>query len=249
MPFVGDFLWMEDKGMNSETSAHCWNCRADLAAKSLRCAACSKIQSIKGNSDFFACLGLGRYLQVDLQELERRFHQLSRQFHPDFHQASDPAEQAISLENSARINQAYGTLKDPISRVMHLIRLEQGPGTEIPVRAPQALLEEVITLQEMLDEYRSAVHDPEQHALRAQVEEALEKQQNHLRAEEKQLSQCGERWDQCLRKGDASAGSESRETLLEEMQKILSCRSYFKNLIGDIQHVLDGNADRREVRH
>ena len=37
-------------------------------------------------TDYFAVFGLPRKLGVDAEALQRRFYELSRQHHPDFHQ-------------------------------------------------------------------------------------------------------------------------------------------------------------------
>ena len=65
-------------------------------------------------SDFFEVFGLERRLAVDPAALQRRFYELSRQWHPDFHQGKSEAEQARALEESARVNAAYRALRDPI---------------------------------------------------------------------------------------------------------------------------------------
>jgi molecular chaperone HscB len=80
-------------------------------------------------TDFFTVFGLARRLAVDVAALQRRFYELSRQWHPDFHQAASPAEQARALEESARVNAAYRALRDPIARVEYLVRLEEGRDT------------------------------------------------------------------------------------------------------------------------
>ena len=56
--------------------------------------------------DYFAVFGLPRKVGLDREEMERRFYELSRKFHPDFFQSATPAEQAKSLEQSALVNPA-----------------------------------------------------------------------------------------------------------------------------------------------
>ena len=45
----------------------------------------------------FEVFGLPRKLGIDTVELQRKFYELSRRWHPDFHQAAPPAEQARAL--------------------------------------------------------------------------------------------------------------------------------------------------------
>ena len=67
-------------------------------------------------SDYFEVFGLPRKLQVDLEALQRRFYELSRRHHPDFHQGENAATQAQALEASALVNRAYRALRDPVAR-------------------------------------------------------------------------------------------------------------------------------------
>ncbi len=113
----------------------CWNCQSEVGGEYF-CDRCVKIQPTPLRVDYFQHLGLSRHLAIDLQELERRFHELSRKFHPDFFQRSSEREKAISLENSALLNTAYRTLRDPILRVEYLISLEEGAVKDIPAKAP-----------------------------------------------------------------------------------------------------------------
>src|SRR5436853_249854 len=60
--------------------------------------------------DHFEVFGLPRRLAIDTAELQRKFYELSRRHHPDFHQTAPPEEQARALEASARLNAAYRAL-------------------------------------------------------------------------------------------------------------------------------------------
>ena len=110
-------------------------------------------------SDFFEVFGLERRLAVDVAALQRRFYELSRRWHPDFHQAASADEQARALEESARVNAAYRALRDPLARVEYLIRLEEGRATKegatMKPKAPPALLAEMFEIQEALEEAKA----------------------------------------------------------------------------------------------
>src|SRR5688572_16214131 len=85
------------------------------------CPQCTKILSLGRQGDYFAFLGLPRKLNLDPAELEQRFRALSRQFHPDYFYNSAPAERRASLERSSYLNDAYRTLRNPISRIEYLL--------------------------------------------------------------------------------------------------------------------------------
>ena len=64
--------------------------------------------------DYFEVFGLPRRLGLDAAELQRKFYELSRRTHPDFHQTAPAEEQARVLETSAQLNAAYRALRDPV---------------------------------------------------------------------------------------------------------------------------------------
>src|SRR5262245_23895109 len=88
------------------------------------CPQCDHILSLGRHGNYFAFMGLPRKLNLDPDELERKFRTLSRQFHPDFFYNATPAERRASLERSSYLNDAYRTLKDPVARVEYLLSLE-----------------------------------------------------------------------------------------------------------------------------
>src|SRR5207247_849955 len=102
--------------------------------------------------DHFEVFGLPRRLAIDTAELQRKFYELSRWHHPDFHQTAPPEEQARELEASARLNAAYRALRDPILRVEYLVRLEEGrdtkEGATVKPKAPPEVPEEMVEVQE-----------------------------------------------------------------------------------------------------
>src|SRR6266542_6959640 len=116
-------------------------------------------------ADYFEVFGLPRKLTVDLQELQRRFYDLSRQHHPDFQQGAAPEARAAALESSALINRAYRALRDPLARVEYLIALEEGreakEGAAVKPKAPTDLLEEMLEIQEALEAAKTSGLDGE----------------------------------------------------------------------------------------
>ena len=102
-----------------------WHCQSEVTGEYF-CEQCVKVQPLSKAHDYFTCLGLPRLLNIDIGTLEAKFYELSRAFHPDFYQNKTDSEQAISMGNSALLNTAYRTLKDPIQRAEYLLRLEAG---------------------------------------------------------------------------------------------------------------------------
>src|SRR3989442_12409466 len=104
--------------------------------------------------DHFEVFGLPRRLAVDTAELQRKFYELSRRYHPDFHQAAPPEEQVRALEASAGLNAADPTLREPITRIEYLGRPEGGRDTKegptVKPKAPPERLEEMFRNQKAL---------------------------------------------------------------------------------------------------
>jgi molecular chaperone HscB len=74
--------------------------------------------------DAFAAFGLPRAFALPLTDLDKRFRELSRACHPDLRPA---AELDAALAESAALNAAYATLKDPQRRAEHLLALAGAP--------------------------------------------------------------------------------------------------------------------------
>src|ERR1700694_3572463 len=116
------------------------------------CPQCTKILTLARQGDYFRFLGLSRKLTIGASEHEQNFRLLSRQFHPDyFSNATLPGRRA-SLERSSYLNDAYRTLRQPISRMAYLLELEGlGPTSAQrggAVQEPAALVEEVCAVKE-----------------------------------------------------------------------------------------------------
>ncbi len=129
-----------------EGEKRCWQCQTESLG--LWCPACGALQPC--SDDPFRCFDLDDRIQIDLESLRSRFHALSRQFHPDFFQQKSPDAQAVSLSNSATLNAAYRTLKEPISRATYLIRLVAGT-EEVKTEPPAELFAEIFDLEEALE--------------------------------------------------------------------------------------------------
>ncbi len=226
----------------------CWSCGSRMDLSETLCPSCDRIQPYPKGTDYFAAMGLRRLLKIDLKDLEGRFYHLSRRFHPDFHHQKDKVEQDISLDNSALLNRAYRTLKDPFSRVEYLVLLEQGE-KEITAQVPKEFLEEVFELQETLDEFKSAKDPAARERLQASLKESMGMLEGRLADLEAGLFAMFGEWDGIISESQRPAGKDERHSLLQRMRESLSYRTYYKNLILDIEHLLQGNVDRRPIRH
>ncbi len=232
--------------MTPETAIHtiqvCRTCGGGAPVDAHFCPQCTKILALGRQGDYFAFLGFPRKLTLNVADLDERFRLLSRQFHPDYFYNATPAERRASLERSSYLNDAYRTLKQPISRMAYLLELErvwtaadrsEGPGSK---QAPASLLEEVFALNEELDEVR------ELRASGAPVEEwraRLNRARQPIdakRAEhELQLQELFRRWDGLV---DGGGSDGARREVLEALRERLLERNYINNLLAGIEKEL-----------
>ena len=213
----------------------CWHCQSEMAGEYF-CDRCVKVQPVSKDLDYFTCFGLLRRLAIDPQMLEAKFYELSRAFHPDFYQNKSDAEQTISLDNSAMLNTAYRTLRDPIQRAEYLLDLEAGSVKDIRTTPPADLFEEILELQDTLDEFRASDHSSESAStLRTKLHSdrtMLEQRQQDM---ETQLQQLFSQWDALQDRGEATEQARAeRNRILKDMRDILSNRTYVKNIVDDL---------------
>jgi len=196
--------------------------------------------------DHFEVFGLPRRLGIDGAELQRKFYELSRRGHPDFHQDAPPERQAEILEASARLNAAYRALRDPLGRIEYLVRLEEGrdtrEGATVKPKAPPELLEEMFEIQEALQEAKSAGRAG---GLDASAREMLVTQRHRLRVrldhEEARLrGPLSQTWD--------AAAPDDRPAALKTFKESLAVRAYLRTVIDDIDEAL-GEPQEGYVSH
>jgi molecular chaperone HscB len=110
-----------------------------------------------GFTEFFSLLSILPAYDLDPKALEAQYFSAQRRLHPDRFIGKPDAERLAALQQSATINQAYDTLKDPLKRAQYLLLL-QGifVGTEKDTIKPsQELLVEMMELRESIDEAAS----------------------------------------------------------------------------------------------
>jgi molecular chaperone HscB len=74
--------------------------------------------------NYFELFSLTPGYQLDLSDLAGRYRTLQSQFHPDKFAGESAQAQAIAMQRAAQINDAYQTLKAPLSRAQYLLSLQ-----------------------------------------------------------------------------------------------------------------------------
>ena len=218
----------------------CWNCQSDIGGEYF-CQQCVKVQPLSKESDYFTALGLPRKLNIDTGRLETKFYEMSRAFHPDFYEGKSEMERAVSLANSATLNKAYHTLKDPIDRVEYLLRLEAGSVKEIPGKPPTDLFETLLEIQDQLEALKS-VKDRQGTAGQELISK-LKAERSTLEVKraalEGRLAELFHIWDRLVERSPVDqAQNAEKEQGLKQMRDILSQRNYLNTMLANIAEAL-----------
>jgi molecular chaperone HscB len=220
--------------LRTASTLECRNCGAGAPVDEHFCPQCNRILALARYGDYFTFFGLPRRLCLDPRDLERRFRDLSRKFHPDYFYNAPPAERLASLERSSYLNDAYRTLRNPSARIEHLLAVEGLPpakSDEGRVKVPPALLEEVFALNEELDEIRELRESGRDAAqLRLRLEAARAPIERKRAEHERQIDELSRRFD-----SQAESAADDRRATLEALREQLLERRYIENLIATIE--------------
>jgi molecular chaperone HscB len=200
-------------GRRQEPSLICTECGSPLAAP----------------LDCFAALGLPRKLTIDLEALERRYHELSRKIHPDRFASKGPRVRDASLRATAMLTRSYRTLRDPVARGLYWLELNGEKLAENNKRVPPELAELVFEVQEQLAEMQLS-SDPEA-ALERATEIAARRIELQFKMDEAlaELDRNFAKWDQPA----------DQKMLTLELKTTLSNIAYLRTLIRDVDRALE----------
>jgi molecular chaperone HscB len=164
----------------------------------------------------FERLGLPRRFRLDPAELERNYLAKSREVHPDF-TGNDPA----GLRESAALNDAYSTLRDPFRRAEHLLTVEGGPAASDVRQMPAEFLEEMLEVRMRIEEVKE-IRDPDR-SERLNMEVALVHRRDRL------LEEAAKQFEQLeSTKGD-------RAGILTAIRQTLNATKFIQGLLRDLR--------------
>ncbi len=212
----------------------CRNCGGGAPVDEHFCRQCNRILALGRYGDYFTFLGLPRKLGIDLEDLERRFRDLSRKFHPDYYYNATPAERLASLERSSYLNDAYRTLRNPIARIEHLLAVEGLPpprSADGTAKVPPSLLEEVFALNEELDEIRELRDSGgDTSGLGARLDAARKPIDRKREEHERGLQELIDSWD-----SQQHVPAAEKRTTLDALRERLLERNYINNLLATVE--------------
>jgi len=207
----------------------CWQCNADHSPDFF-CPKCGAIQLLPERTDYFQVLGVPRRLLVDADALQRRYYELNRRLHPDLYQTGPEMARQASLHNTAAVNRAYRTLRDPTERALYWLSLHNEKLGSNNNRVPRELATLVFEVQEKLEELRAAGGTDAQRAIEGELAAARTELRQRQAALTDALQENFRRWD---------AASADAPTLTHELKSILSSLAYLGTLARDVERELD----------
>jgi molecular chaperone HscB len=175
---------------------------------------------------YFEALGLEPKLSLDPDDLKKRFYERSRQWHPDRFSRASAADQQRALDMTATLNDAFRTLRDPMTRAEYFLKEN---GIELSKDAPPELLEEVFELNMALEELREG-----DDSARAQL----------VAAQERFLAMRAE-IDDALTALAGRFDSSNDGPILDEIHAALNRRRYISNLVREVDKELNGSVHVR----
>ena len=107
----------------------------------------------------FALFGLPERFALDGAALDAAYRRLQSEVHPDRYAHGTDAERRLALQASARVNEAYRALREPVTRAEYLLTLHGiDARDETDTRLPLDFLERQLERREEAAEAASA-HD------------------------------------------------------------------------------------------
>lgn len=109
------------------------------------------------NRNHFELFGLTPAFTLERDSLEHAYRNIQAEIHPDRFAHAGEAEQRLAMQWTARVNEAYQTLRQPFERARYLLELKGVHAMDARNTAmPADFLMQQIELRERLDEARAA---------------------------------------------------------------------------------------------
>ncbi|HEY5603707.1 MAG TPA: Fe-S protein assembly co-chaperone HscB [Gammaproteobacteria bacterium] len=128
--------------------------------------------------NYFELFNLPAAYDLDLTELSTRYRKLQATVHPDKFANATDLERRLSMQQSALINEAYQTLKNPLLRARYMLQLKGVDlSSESSVNMDSEFLMQQMRLREELERVR-AQNNPEAKLLviAKEIEQAIAEQ-------------------------------------------------------------------------
>ncbi len=189
--------------------------------------------------DHFHTFGSDRTFSVDRDSLEKRFHELQSESHPDRHVTADAIRREQALADSSDINAAYRVLREPIPRAKHLLELYGFP-ISAQKQVPQSLLMTVMDAQEKIAEMDAEKDRQKKQKLIHELGAVAEELETRRASIDEERASLVREWDKKMHNTDASALTKPEAEHLGRMAQLLSERAYLETLHWSVQAAQQG---------
>ncbi|WP_184549197.1 Fe-S protein assembly co-chaperone HscB [Mucilaginibacter sp. FT3.2] len=103
-------------------------------------------------NNYFEFYGIPESFNVEPAMLKKKFYELSKLYHPDFHAGENEEKQQEILELSTLNNKAYQVLTDPARRMEYILKLYDLVSEGAKPQLPTDFLMEMMEINERLME-------------------------------------------------------------------------------------------------
>jgi len=100
--------------------------------------------------NYFELFEIPVSLSVSQKEIQLKYFELQKKYHPDFFSNADENEQSDMLEKSSMINKAFKTFKNPDETIKYVLQLKDLLQEEEKYELPPDFLMEMMELNEGL---------------------------------------------------------------------------------------------------
>ncbi|XP_076903856.1 iron-sulfur cluster co-chaperone protein HscB homolog [Bidens hawaiensis] len=149
-------------------TSFCWKCNAQKPF--LICQSCGSVQPVDHSVDYFMIFGLERKFDIEDGSLEGMYKNWQKKLHPDLVNTKSKEEREYAADQSAKVIDAYTTLRKPLSRAIYLMRLEGVEVDEEQTVSEPELLGEIMEIREAVEE---AADSQALKKIQSQMEEKL----------------------------------------------------------------------------
>jgi molecular chaperone HscB len=141
----------------------------------------------------FELFGLVPAFALDVEQLDRAYHDIQSKVHPDRHAQAGAAGRRASMQMTTQVNEAHRTLKSPVQRAKYLLELNGvDVAFETNTAMPQEFLVEQMELRERLEEAKDASEldfisqnlSVERREIEKQIREKIDRQRDFAAAKE-----------------------------------------------------------------
>lgn len=124
------------------------------------------VKASRYKMNYFELFQLPESFELNLEELKARYYRLQKASHPDRFASQGEEQQRVATEATARLNEAYQALQDPVQRALHLLALR---GVEVSLNET---LQDPVFLEMQMDLQMMKQADPVQARQQVEVQRA-----------------------------------------------------------------------------